>query len=77
MSADMSRASRTVFPAALFLAALLWTSAIAQDNAIAILGAFTSAGIGAITCDSSYAGRYAKYPPLSLLWNAPISRILP
>jgi hypothetical protein len=38
---------------ALVLTPLLWTSAAAQDNAIAILGASTSAGTGATTYDSS------------------------
>jgi lysophospholipase L1-like esterase len=35
--------------------------AVAQDRTIVLMGASTSAGVGATTYDSSFAGRYARY----------------
>jgi lysophospholipase L1-like esterase len=35
--------------------------ALAQERTIALMGASTSAGVGATTYDSSFAGRYAHY----------------
>ncbi|MEO7959858.1 MAG: SGNH/GDSL hydrolase family protein [Fibrobacteria bacterium] len=37
------------------------TGAVAQDRTIVLMGASTSAGVGATTYDSSFAGRYAHY----------------
>jgi len=37
------------------------TGVVAQDRTIVLLGASTSAGVGATTYDSSFAGRYAHY----------------